>query len=185
MAGWRVLALVLLTVLCLTAGCSSRSPLVNPAQTLPPRVPDSSLAMGDLQEWRDFHYGHWEYDPGIGWAWVPGYAWAPAEVVWYTGYEDPWGAPLPPPEVVLPRPGEGSGAVQGGRGGGGTAVQGAFDRLNFRGIVSRVRERRWVATTREILRANLSLDLPLSLFSSAQLPPPGPPPVPHFLFFDR
>ncbi|MFA5463644.1 MAG: DUF6600 domain-containing protein [Dysgonamonadaceae bacterium] len=28
--------------------------------------------------WAPFHYGRWLYDDYLGWAWVPGYEWAPA-----------------------------------------------------------------------------------------------------------
>jgi hypothetical protein len=46
--------------------------------------------------WATYHYGRWYDDPDLGWAWVPGYEWAPSWVSWQ---EDPdyigW-APLPP-----------------------------------------------------------------------------------------
>ena len=30
--------------------------------------------------WAPFHYGRWTYDNFLGWAWIPGYEWAPAWV---------------------------------------------------------------------------------------------------------
>ncbi len=46
--------------------------------------------------WAPFHYGRWHLDPGYGWVWVPGNAWAPAWVSWrYGGGYVGW-APLPP-----------------------------------------------------------------------------------------
>lgn len=46
--------------------------------------------------WAPFHYGRWLRHPRYGWAWVPGYVWAPAWVTWRLG--DGWvgWAPLPP-----------------------------------------------------------------------------------------
>ena len=35
--------------------------------------------------WAPFHYGRWLYDDYVGWAWVPGYEWAPAWVSWRSG----------------------------------------------------------------------------------------------------
>lgn len=35
--------------------------------------------------WAPFHYGRWFFDDFHGWAWVPGYEWAPAWVVWRGG----------------------------------------------------------------------------------------------------
>jgi hypothetical protein len=47
--------------------------------------------------WLVYHYGNWYYDDSVGWFWVPGTVWSPAQVQWYTfgGYCG-W-APLPPP----------------------------------------------------------------------------------------
>ena len=46
-----------------------------------------------------FHYGRWVWIDGTGWAWIPGGVYAPAWVVWQTGYYDEayvgW-APMPP-----------------------------------------------------------------------------------------
>lgn len=46
--------------------------------------------------WAPFHYGRWLRHAHHGWAWVPGYVWAPAWVSWRFG--DGWvgWAPLPP-----------------------------------------------------------------------------------------
>jgi hypothetical protein len=46
--------------------------------------------------WAAFHYGRWYYDGGIGWAWVPGYTWAPAWVAWRHGGGYLGWAPLSP-----------------------------------------------------------------------------------------
>jgi FecR protein len=35
--------------------------------------------------WVPYHYGTWDYLPAYGWAWQPGYAFAPAWVYWYWG----------------------------------------------------------------------------------------------------
>jgi hypothetical protein len=35
--------------------------------------------------WVPYHYGTWDYLPSYGWAWQPGYVWAPAWVYWYWG----------------------------------------------------------------------------------------------------
>jgi len=57
--------------------------------------------------WIVYHYGNW-YDSGVyGWIWIPGNSpWSPARVEWMS-YDDYvcW-APLPPRDVVLPRPWE-------------------------------------------------------------------------------
>jgi hypothetical protein len=56
--------------------------------------------------WLVYHYGFWDYRSEIGWFWIPGDAWSPARVEWYT-YGDycAW-APLPPPDVYWPAPWE-------------------------------------------------------------------------------
>lgn len=56
--------------------------------------------------WLVYHYGFWDYRREIGWFWVPGDAWSPARVEWYT-FDDycAW-APLPPPDVYWPAPWE-------------------------------------------------------------------------------
>jgi hypothetical protein len=47
--------------------------------------------------WLVYHYGYWYHDWSIGWFWVPGRIWSPAQVEWYTfGDYCAW-APLPPP----------------------------------------------------------------------------------------
>lgn len=35
--------------------------------------------------WAPFHYGRWIQDDFLGWAWMPGYEWAPAWVSWRSG----------------------------------------------------------------------------------------------------
>src|SRR5918999_1429661 len=51
--------------------------------------------------WATYHYGRWYDDPSLGWAWVPGYDWAPS---WVAFQESPdyigW-APLPPRTRVV------------------------------------------------------------------------------------
>lgn len=51
--------------------------------------------------WVPFHYGSWCFSAGFGWAWNPGYAFAPAWCSWYWGPDyfgwcplDMWGYPL-------------------------------------------------------------------------------------------
>jgi hypothetical protein len=46
--------------------------------------------------WAPFHYGRWFYEPRFGWAWVPGYRWAPAWVTWRLGADVVAWAPLGP-----------------------------------------------------------------------------------------
>ncbi len=46
--------------------------------------------------WGPFHYGRWAYDSSLGWAWTPGYVWAPAWVSWRHGGGYLGWAPLPP-----------------------------------------------------------------------------------------
>lgn len=49
--------------------------------------------------WAPFHYGRWVWIGGRGWAWIPGRVYAPAWVVWRTGYYDDYyvgWAPMPP-----------------------------------------------------------------------------------------
>jgi hypothetical protein len=51
--------------------------------------------------WAPFHYGRWFYYNPYGWAWIPGYEWAPAWVTWrYGGGYIGW-APLGPFGVGL------------------------------------------------------------------------------------
>src|SRR5262249_14152872 len=52
----------------------------------------SDYAWGDIP----YHYGTWVLDPFLGWAWVPGYTWAPAWVVFRTGPGIVGWAPVPP-----------------------------------------------------------------------------------------
>jgi hypothetical protein len=35
--------------------------------------------------WAAFHYGRWDYDQQLGWAWSPGTVWSPAWVAWRQG----------------------------------------------------------------------------------------------------
>jgi len=46
--------------------------------------------------WAPFHYGRWDWQPGLGWIWIPGRTWAPAWVVWRHGPGWVGWAPLPP-----------------------------------------------------------------------------------------
>jgi hypothetical protein len=45
--------------------------------------------------WAAFHYGRWDYDQELGWAWTPGAVWAPAWVAWRSGGGYLGWAPLP------------------------------------------------------------------------------------------
>ncbi len=163
-------------------GCGTSDPLVNPAQTLPVTSVDSTLLPPPRQyDWTDYRLGHWEYYRGIGWTWVPGYIWSPSQVVWFTGYEYLYTSPLPPPDVVLPRAGELETPVQGSRTVRNRNFSGGFDEANLHAILDKIRTHRVAATATEILRANLALDFPLTLFSfDDNPPPPGPPPAPRF-----
>ncbi|MGD1048385.1 MAG: DUF6600 domain-containing protein, partial [Candidatus Krumholzibacteriaceae bacterium] len=52
--------------------------------------------------WLVYNYGNWYYSQDIGWFWVPGDTWSPAQVEWYSfGDYCSW-APLPPPGVSWP-----------------------------------------------------------------------------------
>jgi hypothetical protein len=46
--------------------------------------------------WAPFHYGRWYYGNPYGWAWIPGYRWAPAWVTWRYGAGFIGWAPLGP-----------------------------------------------------------------------------------------
>ena len=49
--------------------------------------------------WAPFHYGRWTWIGGRGWGWIPGRVYAPAWVVWRTGFYDDYyvgWAPMPP-----------------------------------------------------------------------------------------
>ena len=48
--------------------------------------------------WAVYHYGRWIKLNDIGWAWIPGYEWAPAWVTWRQSSDDEYmgWAPLPP-----------------------------------------------------------------------------------------
>jgi uncharacterized membrane protein YgcG len=49
--------------------------------------------------WAPFHYGRWVWVSARGWAWIPGRVYAPAWVVWRTGYYDGYyvgWSPMPP-----------------------------------------------------------------------------------------
>jgi hypothetical protein len=46
--------------------------------------------------WATYHYGRWIYGPEDGWAWLPGYEWAPAWVAWRSGAGVIGWAPLAP-----------------------------------------------------------------------------------------
>jgi len=37
--------------------------------------------------WLPYHYGGWDFVPGVGWMWFPGNVgvWSPGLVTWYTG----------------------------------------------------------------------------------------------------
>jgi hypothetical protein len=56
--------------------------------------------------WLVYHYGFWDYRREIGWFWIPGDAWSPARVEWYTFDDYAAWAPLPPPDVYWPAPWE-------------------------------------------------------------------------------
>ena len=46
--------------------------------------------------WAPFHYGRWIRDDFLGWAWIPGYEWAPAWVSWRSGGGQYGWAPMGP-----------------------------------------------------------------------------------------
>ena len=46
--------------------------------------------------WATYHYGRWYDNPEIGWAWEPGYDWAPSWVSWEESPDYIGWAPLPP-----------------------------------------------------------------------------------------
>lgn len=178
-----VSAVLLILLFIMPFGCGTSDPLVNPAQTVPSVYVDSTLLPSARQyDWTNYRLGHWEYDPATGWVWIPGYIWSPSQVVWFTGYEYLHTAPLPPPDVVLPRPNEDRSVVQGSFTARTRKFHGTFDDRNLQAILDRIRTHRVAAATREVLRANLSLDFPLTLFTFDNIPPPGPLPAPRFYF---
>jgi hypothetical protein len=165
------------------AGCGTTDPMLNMEEILPTNYVDAaSLPPEKEYNWKDYHYGHWQYDRGIGWAWIPGYVWSPSQVVWNTGYEHDYTSLLPPPDLLTPVPGETSRALQPSRRARRGEVRGSFDQINLHGIFEKVETRRLVATSRALFRADLTLDFPLALFGPESIAPPGPPPVPHFTF---
>ncbi len=54
--------------------------------------------------WLVFHYGNWDYQPSLGWFWIPGYQWSPARVRWIEYGDYICWAPFPPTGVVWPEP---------------------------------------------------------------------------------
>lgn len=54
--------------------------------------------------WLVYHYGNWDFQPEVGWFWIPGDVWSPAQVQWIE-YGDYIGwAPFPPAGVIWPDP---------------------------------------------------------------------------------
>ncbi len=54
--------------------------------------------------WLVYHYGNWDYKPDVGWFWVEGDTWSPAQAQW-VDYDDYVGwAPIPPDGVEWPDP---------------------------------------------------------------------------------
>ena len=51
--------------------------------------------------WATYHYGRWYDDPALGWAWVPGYDWAPSWVTFQESADYIGWAPLPPRARVV------------------------------------------------------------------------------------
>jgi hypothetical protein len=56
--------------------------------------------------WVVYHYGFWDFDRQVGWVWIPGYEWSPANVAWRSTDEYMCWAPLPPSNVILIQPGD-------------------------------------------------------------------------------
>jgi hypothetical protein len=56
--------------------------------------------------WLVFHYGFWDFQPSLGWFWIPGDQWSPARVQWVEYGDYICWAPLAPPNVVWPEPWE-------------------------------------------------------------------------------
>jgi hypothetical protein len=56
--------------------------------------------------WLVYHYGHWDYQPDIGWFWIPGTTWSPAAVVWLNFGDYICWAPSPPMGIHWPQPWE-------------------------------------------------------------------------------
>jgi hypothetical protein len=56
--------------------------------------------------WVVYHYGFWDFDRQLGWVWIPGYEWSPANVAWCTSDEYMCWAPLPPSNMSLIQPGD-------------------------------------------------------------------------------
>ncbi len=61
--------------------------------------------------WAAFHYGRWDYDQELGWAWTPGTVWAPAWVAWRSGGGYLGWAPLPSSIAFSDEEGLGLGAA--------------------------------------------------------------------------
>jgi hypothetical protein len=56
--------------------------------------------------WLVYHYGHWDFQPGMGWFWIPNNTWSPATVDWTTFGDYVCWAPAPPFGVYWPQPWE-------------------------------------------------------------------------------
>ncbi len=56
--------------------------------------------------WVVYHYGDWDYEPDIGWFWIPGDRWSPARVRWFRHGDYIGWAPIPPRGVTWPEPWE-------------------------------------------------------------------------------
>ncbi len=150
--------------------------------------------------WVVYHYGYWDYQEGMGWVWVPGYDWSPARVRWYVSDDYVGWAPLPPPGVLLPSPGEdhdrwwsvvpaprftqervGHYRTSGFRPGAGTVGSSAPDVRAMRAMadrdipMARIETDRIRAGTHELLRVRpFSTDL-----RATPSPPPRPVPEPQ------
>lgn len=54
--------------------------------------------------WLVYHYGNWDYKTTVGWFWIEGDTWSPAQAMW-VDYDDYVGwAPVPPAGVEWPDP---------------------------------------------------------------------------------
>ena len=51
--------------------------------------------------WLPYHYGYWVFVPGVGWAWLPGRVWVPAQVAWRANDTYVAWAPMPPGGIAV------------------------------------------------------------------------------------
>lgn len=68
--------------------------------------PDWAWVSYEPYGWLVYHYGNWGFEPEIGWFWVDGSDWSPAQVLWINYDDYTCWAPIPPPGLEWSEPWE-------------------------------------------------------------------------------